>query len=111
MIFSKEKKYDLSNLIKRTGLKYVTEEEKYYVLSTRYAKGKVYKNKEVGLRESEMRVILWIDKETLFPVKVNMISAKYIIETEFKNFEVNFDINEDVFTIEKTTTTKIVELK
>lgn len=108
LIFSrKNRKYTVTDFIKKTGLKFVTEEDEYYVLSTRYAKGKTYSDKKIGLRPGETRFILWIDKVTLFPKKVNMISEKYIVETEFKNFETDFDLDEK-FEIEQSTDTKII---
>ncbi|MFQ3675671.1 MAG: outer-membrane lipoprotein carrier protein LolA [Endomicrobiia bacterium] len=111
LIFSKDQRYNLSELVKKTGLKFVTEEDNYYVLSTRYAKGKVYKDKKVGLREGETRFIMWIDKQTLFPKKVDMISEKYIIETELKNYSTDFEVEDEYFDIKKSSETKIVELK
>lgn len=108
LIFSrKNRKYTVTDFIKKTGLKFVTEEDEYYVLSTRYAKGKTYSDKKIGLRPGETRFILWIDKVTLLPKKVNMISEKYIVETEFKNFETDFDLDEK-FEIEQSTDTKII---
>lgn len=108
LIFSpKDRKYTITDFIKKTGLKFVTEEDNYYVLSTRYAKGKTYSDKKIGLRPGEVRFILWIDKQTLFPKKVNMISEKYIVETEFKNFETEFD-TEGVFDIEQSADTKVI---
>ncbi len=111
LIFSKEQRYNLSEVVKKIGLKYVNEEEKYYVLSTRYAKGKVYKDKKVGLRPGEIRFIMWINKESLFPEKVSMISEKYIIDTELFGFETDFEVLEDMFVIKKNSETKIIELK
>jgi len=111
LIFSKDQKYNISELVKKTGLKFVNEEEEHYVLSTRYAKGKTYKDKKVGLREGETRFIMWIDKKTLFPKKVDMISEKYIIETELKNYSTDFETNEEFFDIKKSSETKIIELK
>jgi outer membrane lipoprotein-sorting protein len=110
LIFSKEQRYNLSELVKKTGLKFVNEEDKYYVLSTRYAKGKVYKDKKIGLRDGETRFIMWIDKETLYPKKVDMISEKYVIETELNNYSTDFDIEEKYFDIDKSSSTKIIEL-
>ncbi len=111
-IFSnKSGNYSITDFIKKTGLKFVTEEKNYYVLSTRYAKGKVYTDKKIGLRPGETRFILWLNKETLFPEKVNMISEQYIIETQFTNFQTDFEISDNEFEIEKTTSTKIIEVK
>jgi len=110
LIFSKSKKYKLSDLVKKTGLKFVNEEDKFYVLSTRYAKGKTYKDKNVGLRPGETRFILWINKETLFPEKVNMISEKYVVETTLKNYETDFEVDENLFEIEKSSTTHMLKL-
>jgi len=109
LIFSKNKKYKLSDLVKKTGLKFVNEEENFYVLSTRYAKGKTYKDKKEGLRPKETRFILWINKETLFPEKVNMISEKYVVETILKNYETEFEVDESLFEIEKSSNTKIIK--
>jgi len=105
LLFSRSygsKNYTIVDFIKKTGLKFVTEEKNYYVLSTRYAQGKVYTDKKIGLRPGETRFILWINKETLFPEKLSMISEKYIVETEFKNYETE---------LEKSTNTKIVDVK
>ncbi|MCS7150896.1 MAG: hypothetical protein NZ928_00720 [Endomicrobia bacterium] len=110
LIFSqkgKNKKYTISDFIKKTGLKFVKEEEKYYVLSTRYAKGKTYNDKKVGLRPGETRFILWINKTTLFPEKVNMISEKYVVETEFRNFETEFN-DDEMFDIIQSSNTKVI---
>ncbi len=103
--------YSISDFIKKVGLKFVTEEPNYYVLSTRYAKGKVYTDKKIGLRPGETRFILWLQKDTLFPEKVNMISEQYIIETQFNNFQTNFEISDEEFEIEKDTNTKFIEIK
>jgi len=110
-IYSSSKKYPIVDFIKKTGLKFVAEEKDYYVLSTRMAKGKVYTDKKIGLRPGETRVILWIKKDTLYPEKLSLISEKYIIETEFKNYETNFDITSTEFELEKTTSTKIVNVE
>jgi outer membrane lipoprotein-sorting protein len=110
-IYSSSKKYTIVDFIKKTGLKFVAEEKDYYVLSTRMAKGKVYTDKKIGLRPGETRVILWIKKDTLYPEKLSLISEKYIIETEFKNYETNFDITFTEFELEKTTSTKIVNVE
>lgn len=111
-IFSnKSGDYSITDFIEKVGLKFVTEEPNYYVLSTRYAKGKVYTDKKIGLRPGETRFILWLNKETLFPEKVNMISEQYIIETQFSNFQTDFEISDEEFEIEKDTNTKFVEIK
>lgn len=110
-IFSKTKKYKLSDFVKKANLKLVKEEEKFYVLSSRYVGGKSYSGDKKGLEKNETRLMLWICKETLFPKKVNMISEKYVIETEFNNYEIEFDVNENLFEIEKTSNTKIIEIK
>jgi outer membrane lipoprotein-sorting protein len=110
-IYGSSKKYTIVDFIKKTGLKFVAEEKDYYVLSTRMAKGKVYTDKKIGLRPGETRVILWIKKDTLYPEKLSLISEKYIIETEFKNYETNFDITSTEFELEKTTSTKIVNVE
>lgn len=110
LIFSK-KNYNVVDFVKKTGLKYVTEEENYYVLSTRYAKGKIYKDKKIGLRPGETRFILWIDKQTLFPVKVNMISEQYIIETEFKNYQTEFEIPNNEFELINSSYTQIINIE
>jgi outer membrane lipoprotein-sorting protein len=110
-IYSSSKKYTIVDFIKKTGLKFVAEEKDCYVLSTRMAKGKVYTDKKIGLRPGETRVILWIKKDTLYPEKISLISEKYIIETEFKNYETNFDITSTEFELEKTTSTKIVNVE
>ncbi len=114
LLFSRSygsKNYTIVDFIKKTGLKFVTEEKNYYVLSTRYAQGKVYTDKKIGLRPGETRFILWINKETLFPEKLSMISEKYIVETEFKNYETEFDVSSTEFELEKSTNTKIVDVK
>lgn len=112
LIFSKkDKKYSISDFIKKTGLKFVTEEEKYYILSTRYAKGKVYADKKIGLRPGETRFIMWINKETMFPEKVSMLSEKYIIETEFKNYQTEFEISPTEFEIQTNENTKVIDVK
>ncbi len=111
IIFSEGKKYNLSDLAKKVGLKYITEEKDCYVLSTRYIKGKTYKDKKTGLRPNETRFIMWINKETLLPKKISMISEKYVVETELKNWETEFEINEQEFVIDKNLVNKIIELK
>lgn len=109
LIFSK-RNYTVVDFIKKTGLKYVTENENCYVLSTRYAKGKVYTDKKIGLRPGEIRFLLWIDKQTLYPTKVSMISEKYIIETEFKNYQTEFEIKDTEFEILDSSTTQVIEI-
>ncbi len=109
--YSSSKKYTIVDFIKKTGLKFVSEEKNYYVLSTRVAKGKVYTDKKIGLRPNETRFILWISKETLFPEKLSMISEKYIVETEFKNYETEFDVSPTEFELDKSTNTKIIDVK
>ena len=112
LLFSKSsKKYSVVDFVKKTGLKFVAEEKDHYVLSTRIAKGKVYTDKKVGLRPSETRFILWIKKDTLFPEKLSMISEKYIIETEFKNYETDFEVSLSEFELEKSSNTKIIDVK
>ncbi|MCX7956350.1 MAG: outer-membrane lipoprotein carrier protein LolA [Endomicrobia bacterium] len=112
LIFSnKNMKYTITDFIKKTGLKFVTEEDKYYVLSSRYFKGKMPTDKDKGLKPGETRFMLWVDKETLFPRKVSMVSEKYIVDTEFDNFEINFAADRIDFEIEKTTDTKIIKVE
>ncbi len=111
LIFSKTRKYMLADFVKKTGLKFIKEEEKYYVLSSRYKKDKKYTGYEKELQKDEIRLMLWLNKENFLPEKVNMVSEKYVIETEFNNYETEFDIANELFEIEKTSNTKIIEIK
>ncbi|MFN3551125.1 MAG: LolA family protein [Endomicrobiia bacterium] len=111
LIFSKTRRYNLADFVKKTGLRFIKEENKYYVLSSRYLKGKKYTGDEKGFKKDEVRLMLWLDKEKLLPEKVNMVSEKYVIETEFSNYETEFEITDALFEIEKTSNTKIIEIK
>ncbi|MEN3013384.1 MAG: outer-membrane lipoprotein carrier protein LolA [Endomicrobiia bacterium] len=105
LIFSKKNmRYEVTEFLKKMGVKLIKEENKYYVLSTKFEK----KNDNVT---KQTRFVIWINKETLFPEKIYMTSPKYIIETEFSSYEVNFEYSLEDFEIEKTTNTKIVEIR
>ncbi|MCX7910515.1 MAG: outer-membrane lipoprotein carrier protein LolA [Endomicrobia bacterium] len=111
LIFSKKNmKYTVVDFIKKTGLKLVAEEEKYYVLSTKYS-NKLHSKNRSTLLPKETKFVMWLDKDTLFPRKISMVSEKYIVETELQNYEVNFEYLESEFEIEKSTNTKIIEIK
>ncbi|MCS7231495.1 MAG: outer-membrane lipoprotein carrier protein LolA [Elusimicrobiota bacterium] len=111
LIFSKKNmKYTVVDFIKKTGLKLVAEEEKYYVLSTKYS-NKLHSKNRSTLLPKETKFVMWLDKDTLFPRKISMVSEKYIVETDLQNYEVNFEYLESEFEIEKSTNTKIIEIK
>lgn len=111
LIFSKKNmKYTVVDFIKKTGLKLVAEEEKHYVLSTKYS-NKLHSKNRSTLLPKETKFVMWLDKDTLFPRKISMVSEKYIVETDLQNYEVNFEYLESEFKIEKSTNTKIIEIK
>ncbi len=105
LIFSKDKNYNISMLIKKIGFKFISETPQYYVLST-----KKQSKKKSTSSPKETRFIMWINKETLFPEKVSMYSEKYLVETEFKNYTTEFAVDEQEFELEKNAETKVIEL-
>jgi len=111
LIFSGSEKYDVADLVRRLGMKMVTEEPEFYVVSTRYARGKTYTDRTIGLRPGEVRFIMWIRKSTLFPARVHMISEKYIVETVLSNYVTEFEPDPSVFSLDGSTGPVVRELE
>lgn len=105
LIFSKKNmKYTIVDFVKRVGLKFVVEEQNYYVLSTKYPSEKNKKSKDT-------RFVMWLQKDTLLPKKITMVSEKYIVETELSDYEINSECSLSEFEIEKSTQTKIIKIQ
>jgi len=111
LILSGSQRYDVADLIRKLGMKVVTEEPEFYVVSTRYARGRTYTDRRVGLRPGEVRFIMWIRKSTLFPERVHMISEKYIVETTLSNYVTEFDPDPSLFVVDVSTDAAVQELE
>lgn len=105
LIFSKKNmKYTVVDFVKKVGLRFVAEEQNYYVLST----------KPLGSekkRPRETRFVMWIEKDTLLPKKITMVSEKYIVETQLFDYEINKEYSLSEFEIEKSTQTKVIKIQ
>lgn len=101
LIFSrKNMKYTIVDFMKKVGIKFVVEEENYYVLSN-----------TTGKKKQNMRFVMWLEKDTLLPRKITMFSEKYIVETELSDYEINKEYSLSEFEIEKSTQTKVIKIQ